>query len=105
MAQYGACPVDEESAHVGVPALGDPHQPLLAPTAMLPWGEPKACGHLPAVVECLAVVDRGGQRCGGQRADAGQLDELRAALVRGTGGFDPCIVVCDPLIEGPELPV
>jgi hypothetical protein len=97
MAQYGASPVDEEGAQVGVPALGEPHQPLLAPTAVLPWREPKARGHLPAVVELLAIVDRGGESCGDQRADAGQLSELRAALVRGTGGFYPCIVVCDPL--------
>jgi hypothetical protein len=60
MAQYGARPLDEEGAQVGVPALGDPHQPLLAPTAVLPWREPKARGHLPAVVKLLAIVDRGG---------------------------------------------
>jgi len=63
--------------------VGDPHQPLFAPIAVLRWREPQACGHLPAVVELLAIDDRGGQRCGGQRADAGQRSSVaQAALTR-----------------------
>src|SRR5574338_1044777 len=72
---YGLLPgaVNEQGAEIGVAALADPQQPLLAPAAVLARHQAGPCGRLAGAFE-LAAIAQGGDQCRrGDRPDPAQL--------------------------------
>src|SRR5215210_3555497 len=81
-------PDHQQTADIGVAGLRDAAQSFLAAARMLPWDQPQPCRQLAAVPERRWIGDRGGNRRGCDRTDAGDSGEVAAGFVRFVPGED-----------------
>src|SRR5215211_7090630 len=81
-------PDHQQTADIGVAGLRDAAQSVLAATRILPWNQPQPCRQLAAVPESRGIGDRGGNRRGRNRTDAGDGGEVAAGFVRLVPGED-----------------
>src|SRR5271168_1456386 len=82
MAQRRAGAHDQELAQVTVAHLGDASEPWLAAGRALAWRQAEEGGELAPAGEGAGVLDRGHDRRGGDRADAGNGHQPLGRLVR-----------------------
>src|SRR5208282_6079604 len=82
MAKRRAGAHDQELAQVAVAHLGDAPEPHFAAGRVLAWRQAKEGGELAPAGEFACVLDRGHDRRGGDRADAGNGHQPLGRLVR-----------------------
>src|SRR5438067_10855932 len=90
----GACAVNKLAPEVVFGASSDAAASWLAPGGILSRHQPDPRCHLTARANLAATFDRGDDRGGVDRADAGQLREPTTRLIRATQGQH---VRADPL--------
>jgi hypothetical protein len=102
-ADDGACTVDQLAPEIVVGASADAAEPWLAASRILSRHQPDPCCHLATRAKLLAVVDGSNDRCGDDRADARQLGEPPAGLIRATEADNRRVELFNPTIEVAEL--
>ena len=88
---------------VVVGASSDAAESWLAAGGILSRHQPDPRCHLAARAKLSAIVDGGDDRRGDNRADAGQLREPPASLIRAADGNHRRVELLDPAIEIAEL--
>src|ERR1700719_1540877 len=102
-ADDGACAVNQLAPEVVVGASSDAAESWLAPSGILSRHQPDPRCHLTARAKLSAIVNGGDDRCGDDRADAGQLREPPTNLIRAAQGNHRRVELLDPMIELVQL--
>ena len=99
----GACSVDQLAPEVVVGTSSDAAEPRLAASRILSRHQSDPRCHLATRAKLSAVVDGSDDRRGDDRADARQLGEPPAGLIRATEANNRRVELLNPTIEVADL--